>query len=164
MSKRFALLLLAVGLIAGCANPKTRGEFKTVVVDHPSLSLHGTHTSARRMNDVLLSVQRKWNECFAGVVETTRVQNGITAMKTRDTYRVDVEKPKETIAELTLLSTTTGAVVINGREGGNFAAALDVERVSPTKTKITWYSAALGWSDGWQRTKEWSDGKNTPCP
>jgi hypothetical protein len=50
-------------------------------------------------------------------------------------------------------------------EGGFYHRAVDIERVSPRTTKLTYYGPSLeSGKKAWTAIKQWSDGKPSACP
>lgn len=161
---RTALLVLTVALLGCVATPQTRDEFMQQVKEYPTLGLHETYTANRRFEDVVRTIEAKWQECYNVARTTTRTQGGMTTMRYRDTYHPRSEKVSNTLVHLTLQETSEGIVMLNKiPPGGLYVAALDLERLPANKTRLTWHSAKLGWRDGWERNKQWSEGKNVAC-
>ena len=161
---RDVLLLVTVISLAGCVGaPQTRDELKTTAVDHPSLSVVGSYTSNRRLENVAATLERKWQECYNVRRTTTRSEGGMTTMRYRDTYRPQSRKVNNSLVEMTLQMTTEGMVMVTKvPPGGEYIVALDLERLPGNKTKLTWYSVR-GWTSSWERNKQWSEGKDVPC-
>lgn len=160
---RSALLPVAI-LLTGCvAAPQTRDELKTVAAAHPSLSVVGSHTSNRRLEDVAAMLERKWQECYSVRRTTTREASSGARARYSDTYRPQLRKVSNALIEMTLQMTTEGMVMVTKvPEGGEYLVALDLERLPGNKTKLTWYSVR-GWTESWERNKRWSDGKDVAC-
>jgi hypothetical protein len=160
------LLFATVLALAGCVStPQTRDEFKLMVQDHPRLAMVGSHTANRRFEDVIGSLERKWQECYGLQRTMTRTQGGMTTMRVRDTFHPQLSKVSDSVAEMTLRMTTEGMIMLNKvPEGGEYIVALDIERVARNRTKLTWYSGSMGgWKEGWERNKQWSEGKDVAC-
>ncbi|HZW12566.1 MAG TPA: hypothetical protein VFF81_05160 [Noviherbaspirillum sp.] len=159
-----ALFLLTITLIGCVATPQTRDEFKQQIKEHPKLGLHEMYTANRRFEDVVRTIETKWQECYNVSRTTTRSQGGMTTMRYRDTYHPKSEKKNNSLVEMTLQETSEGIVMLNKiPPGGLYMAALDLERLPANKTRLTWYSPAWGWGDSWEKNKQWSDGKNIAC-
>jgi len=150
--------------LAGCVGaPQSRQELKTAAVEHPSLSVTGSYTSNRRLEDVAAALERKWKECYSVQRTTTRSQGGMTTMNYRDTYHPKSRRVSSSLVEMTLQMTTQGMIMMTKvPEGGEYIVALDLERVPGNKTRLTWHSV-MGWTSSWERNKQWSDGKDVPC-
>ena len=157
-------LLLAVVLLAGCvAAPQTRDELKTTAVAHPSLSVVGSYTSSRRLEDVAATLERKWQECYSVRRTTTRTTSYGAQASYSDTYKPQMRKVSNSLMEMTLQMTTQGMVMVTKvPPGGEYVVALDLERLAGNKTKLTWHSIR-GWDESWERNKRWSDGKDVAC-
>ena len=157
-------LLIGVISLAGCvAAPQTRDELKTTAVAHPSLSVVGSHTSNRRLEDVAATLERKWRECYSVRRTTTRTASSGAMAAYRDTYHPKSRRVSNSLIEMTLQMTTEGMTSLTKLPpGGEYLVALDLERAPGNKTKVTWYSIR-GWTDSWERNKQWSDGKDLAC-
>jgi hypothetical protein len=162
-----AILALAIAaLLAGCqTSVETRDDFKKGIQSHPSLTITGSHTSSRKFEDVVATLERKWKQCYGVQRTTTRTQGGTTTMNYKDTFHPRVRKVNSSLVEMTLQVTTEGMIMLSKvPEGGDYIVALDVERIAGNKTKLTWYSGSLGgWKAAWERNKQWSDGKDVAC-
>jgi len=161
------LSIIAAAFCIGCVTaPQSRDELKTTAKNHPSMSIAETHTANRRFEDVAVTLQSKWRECYSVQVTTARTtQSGMTTSRYRDSFHPRVRKVNNSLIEMTLQMTTEGMVMLSKvPEGGDYLVALDIVRLSGNKTRLDWYSPAWGWKDGWEATKQWGDGKNVPCP
>lgn len=162
---RGILLFVTAIFLAGCTTtPQTRDELKTTMKNHPKLGIADSYTANRRFDDVVATLDRKWKECYGIRRTTTRSEGGMTTMRYRDTYHPQSRKVNNSLVEMTLQMTTEGMVMLNKvPPGGEYIVALDLERLPGNKTKLTWYSAAWGWTKGWEKNKQWSDGKDVAC-
>ena len=156
-------IIIVISLFGCVSAPQTRAELKTTVVNHPSLSVVGSHTSNRRFEEVVAMLERKWQECYSVRRTTTRSEGGMTTMRYRDSYYPQSRKVNNSLVEMTLQMTTEGMIMVTKvPPGGDYMVALDLERLPGNKTKLSWYSA-MGWTDSWERNKKWSDGKDVAC-
>jgi hypothetical protein len=157
-------LLIVVISLAGCvAAPQTRDELKTTAVAHPSLSVVGAYTSNRRFEDVAASLERKWEECYSVRRSTTREASSGARATYTDTYHPQSRRVSNSMVEMTLQMSTKGMTNLTKLPpGGEYLVALDLERLPGNKTKLSWYSVR-GWTESWERNKQWSDGKNLAC-
>lgn len=164
-SRSAALLSITVLSMVGCvATPQTRDEFKQQVMDHPTFTIHDTYTANRRFEDVVRTLEGKWQECYNVSRTTTRSQGGLTTMRYQDTYHPKSEKINNSLVEMTIQETSKGITMLNKiPPGGLYMAALNLERLPSNKTKLTWYSGGLGWRKIWEMNKQWSDGKDIAC-
>ena len=81
----------------------------------------------------------------------------------RDTYHPQSRKINDSLVEMTLQLTTTGATALNKvPPGGDFAFTIDVERLAGNKTKLTWNGGPFQ-SSSWEKNKQWSEGKDIAC-
>ena len=160
---RFLLFPAVAIILTGCVtSPQTRDELKTTMKSYPSLSIADSYTSNRRFEDVVGTIDRKWQECYNVLKTTTRTDNGMT-MKLRDTYHPQARKINNSLVEMTIQTTTKGMTALNKTPaGGEYRVALDIERLPGNKTRLTWYSTN-GWAKSWERNKQWSDGKDVAC-
>jgi hypothetical protein len=160
-----ALLFITVVSLVGCAvTPQTRNEFKQQIMDYPTMGLHDTYTANRRFEDVVRTLDAKWQECYNISKTMTRTQGGLTTMRYRDTYHPKSQKINNSLVEMTLQETSQGITMLNKiPPGGLYVAALNLERLPANKTKLTWYSGAWGWRAIWEMNKQWSDGKDVAC-
>ena len=159
-------LLAAAAILAGCVtSPQNRDDFKKMIQGYPSLSVNATHTTSRRYEDVVATLERKWKECFAVQRTTQRTQGGMTTMRYTDTYHPRSRRVNNSLVEMTLQQTTQGMTMLNKvPEGGEYMVALDIERAPGNKAKLTWYSPSLGgWKSAWERSRDWSEGKDVAC-
>jgi hypothetical protein len=165
---RLALLLPAIALLWGCAagNPQTREEFRKRRLDGAPLSMVESYTANRRFEDVVNALKQKTDECFNVNVTTRRSQGGITTMNATDEYRTTVRVVGPNMAELTTQFQMKGQIVLQKvPEGGFYRRAVDIERISPRTTKLTYYGSSLdSGKKAWAAIKEWSDGKASACP
>jgi hypothetical protein len=161
-----SLFCIAAIILAGCATtPQTREEFKAWTKDHTTMGLYDTYAVSRRFEDVVASLQDKWQQCYNLNVTTTRASGGMTTSRYRDTFHPQSRKVSNALTEMTLQMTTQGMVMLNKiPEGGEYNVALDVQRTPQNKAKLTWYSYVPGgWRDAWELNKQWADGKDAPC-
>lgn len=145
--------------------PASRGEFKTLATNHQNWYLATSYTTNRRFEDVAVSMQRKWTECYFVERTTTRTQGGMTTSRYKDTFHPRVTKVSNALVEMTLQVSTEGMIMLNKiPEGGEYRVVLDLERLPGNKTKLSWYSPSIGgWQKAWERNKRWSDGKDIGC-
>ena len=160
---------LAMTVLSGCAMnyPQTREEFRQHVVASDSrFKFVDTYVAKRRFDDVVKSLKENVSQCFDQNVKTTRAQGGITTMNVTDEWRSTVRVVNKSRAEVTTQWTMKGAIV-PGKvpAGGLYMTAVDIERLTPSTTKLSYYgSTASGSKERWDLVKQWSDGKPTPCP
>jgi len=156
----FVILVFFIGCVA---NPLTREELKKTATEHPGLSVLGTYTTNRGFEQVVASLDRKWQECYNVNRTTTRTQGGMTASRYRDTYNPKSRKVNNSLVEMTIQMTTQGMVMLSKvPKGGEYIVALDIKRLPGNKARLMWYSRA-GWGESWERNKKWSEGKDVAC-
>lgn len=125
-----------------------------------------THISHRSFEQVVQSLRQKSKECFDTNVTTTRTQGGVRTMNIKDEFRTTVRVLSAGRAELTTQFTSKGIVYLQKvPDGGFYHRAVDIARVSPSKTKLTYYGSKFESSKlAWAAIKQWGDGKATACP
>ena len=161
---RFICLFFVMAILNGCAtSPQSRNELKATAQAHTKMMIYESYTTSHHFEDVISTLQRKWQECY-GISRTTSRHDGVVKAQYTDTFHTHFAKVNNSLFAMTLQMTTKGMTMLSKvPPGGDYIVALDVERVSANTTKLTWYSAAWGWKDAWERNKKWSDGKNVPC-
>jgi hypothetical protein len=166
--RKFAILSAVVAALGGCAgnNPQTRDEYRKTRLDGVPLNMVDTHVANRRFEDVVNALRQKTAECFNVNVTMRRTQNGVAVMNATDEYRTTIRVVGPNAAELTTQFTTKGQTMVQKMpEGGYYHRAVDIERVSPRTTKLTYYGPSLeSGKKAWSAMKEWSDGKLSACP
>jgi hypothetical protein len=165
---RKPILCLTV-ILAGCGatmNPQTRDEYRQAIASGAPLTMTDTYVAKRRFDDVVKSLKQKVDECLQVNVTMKRTEGGMTTMNTTDEYRTKVVAIDKNHAELTTQYTMKGAIVLQQvPPGGFFATAVDIERLTPATTKLTYYGGSTsGGKAKWDALKQWSDGKAVTCP
>jgi len=166
--KNTLLLLTVAAFLSGCAgaNPQTREEFRKSRLEGALLSFVETYVSQRPFDEVVKTLNQKVNECFQVNVTTKRTVGGIQTMNLTDEFRTTIRNVDKNHAELTTQFTMKGAIVMQQvPPGGFYQSAMDIERLTPTTTKLTFYGPTIGGGrDKWNALKQWSDGQSVPCP
>jgi hypothetical protein len=166
---RNAIVVALATVLSGCAMnyPQTREEFRQQIIAADSrFKFIDTYVAKRRIDDVVKSLQQNVVQCFDQNVTTTRASGGITTMNQSDEWRSTVRVVDRNRAEVTTQMAMKGAFV-PGKvpPGGLFMTAVDIERLTPSTTKLSYYgSTSSGSKERWDLIKQWSDGKQTPCP
>jgi hypothetical protein len=165
--RQLAILLLVA--LTGCAgnNPQTREEFRKTRLEGVPLNMVDSYVANRRFEDVVNALKQKTAECFNVDVTMRRTQGGITTMNTTDEYRTTIRLVGPNVAELTTQFQMTKGQIVTQKvpEGGFYHRAVDIERISPRTTKLTYYGPSLeSGKKAWAAVKQWSDGKASPCP
>lgn len=88
--------------------------------------------------------------------------NGLPAGGTRTVWNTSVRVVSPGRAELTSQYTMGGIVLAKVPEGGMFARAVDIERVSPAATRLSFYGVKD--KDVWDAIRSWADGGKVGCP
>lgn len=163
------IVALATAVLSGCSMhyPQTREEFRQGLVASDSrFKFVDTYVAKRRFDDVVKSLKQTVEQCFNQDVTTTRTQGGMTTMNQTDEWRTTVKVINRNRAEVTTQMTMKGAIVpVKVPPGGFYVTAVDIERLSPSTTKLSYYgSTTSGSKERWDLIKQWSDGKSTPCP
>jgi hypothetical protein len=160
------MLCLAALLLSGCVTtPQTRDEFKSWTKAHNTVAIYENHTINRPLENVAASLQKKWQQCYNLDVTTTRKSGGMTTSRYTDTFHPKFRRINGSQIEMTLQMTTEGMIMLNKTpEGGEYNVALDLERIGPGRTKLTWHSYTWGgWRDAWELNKKWGEGQGLPC-
>jgi hypothetical protein len=160
---------LATAVLSGCSMnyPQTREEFRQGLVSSDSrFKFVDTYVAKRRFEDVVKSLKENVEQCFNHDVTTTRTQGGMMTMNQTDEWRTTVKVIDRNRAEVTTQQTMKGAIVpVKVPPGGFYVTAVDIERLTPSTTKLSYYgTTSSGSKERWDLTKQWSDGKPTPCP
>lgn len=155
MRQRFVLSFLATAVLGGCAlpeGPQSRSDFVQEKKAGASLTAIDGHIAHRRFDQVVGVLQRKADECLN---LARRGPATHAALRMVGSGR----------AELTMQVAGRAAFLRRQPEGGAFHLAVDIERVSPSMTRLTYYGPGLetGQKD-WAAIKGWSDGEAAPCP
>lgn len=166
--KNTLLLLTVAAFLSGCAgaNPQTREDFRKSRLEGSPLSFVDTYVSQRPFDEVVKTLNQKVNECFQVNVTTKRSVGGIPTMNQTDEFRTTIRNVDKNHAELTTQFTMKGAIVMQQvPPGGFYQSAMDIERLTPTTTKLAFYGPTIGGGrDKWNALKQWSDGQSVPCP
>lgn len=166
-------LVLVVGvatILSGCAGsgatPQTRKEFVQANVRGIPFSMVDTHISKRSFEQVVSSIRQKAGQCFNTNVTTTRTEGGMKTMNIKDEFRTTVRVLSSSRAELTTQFTSKGIVYLQEiPKGGFYHRAVDIERVSASATKLTYYGSSFeSGKAAWSAIKQWGDGQATACP
>jgi hypothetical protein len=150
------LLVTATAVLAGCAlpmGPQSRSDFVQEKRAGALITGIDGHIAHRRFDQVVGVLQRKADECLN---LAKRGPGTHAALRMVGSGR----------AELTVQVAAQSAPFLRKLpDGGAYHLAVDIERVSPTMTRLTYYGPGLetGQKD-WTAIKEWSDGEATPCP
>lgn len=168
MGRLWGWLLISMALW-GCAagNPQTRAQFvKDRQAGGVPFNMMDSYVVNRRFEDVVKSLQQKVGECLNVDVTMTRTQGGVRTMNARDEYRTSLHVLNRDRAEMTTQFHMKNQIVVQKvPEGGFYSRAVDIERASPRTTKVTYYGSSFASAKTvWAAIKEWSDGKNSPCP
>jgi len=146
--RKLILISFAV-VLCGCSSyPQTREEFRKSILGGSGFSYTDTYTSTRRFDDVVRTLKQKTDECLQANVTTTRTQGGMNTMNQTDEYRTTVRIVDKSHAELTSQIAMKGAILTEKMpSGGYYKAAMDIQALSATRTKLTYYG-----DDGVART------------
>lgn len=163
-------VVLAAAVLSSCSSmqyPQTREEFRQgLLTSDSSYKLVDSYVAKRRFDDVVKSLQQRVQACFDQDVTTRRTQGGMTTMNQTDEWRTTFRVVDRNRAEMTTQMTMKGAIVpVKVPPGGFFVTAVDVERLTASTTKLSYYgSTTSGSKERWDLVRQWSDGKPTPCP
>lgn len=166
--QKLTVSLSFVVILAGCAgaNPQSREEFRSTRQAGSPFSFTDTHTAKRPLDEVVDTLRKKVDECLQVNVTTRRSQGGITMMNQTDEYRTVIRSVDKNRAELTTQFYMKGAIVMQQvPAGGFYDTVMDIERLTPTTTKLSYYGSSFAGSKAkWNAFKQWSDGQLVPCP
>jgi hypothetical protein len=165
-----SIVALAAAVLSGCSStqyPQTREEFRQSLVSSDTrFKFVDTYVVKRRFEDVVTSLKQNVPQCFNQDVTTTRTQDGMTTMNQTDEWRTTVKVIDRNRAEVTTQQIMKGAIVpVKVPPGGFYVNAVDIERLTPSTTKLSFYgTTSSGSKERWDLIRQWSDGKSTPCP
>lgn len=158
----------SIALLAGCAsmNPQTRDEFLKMTTSGAPFAMQDSYVAKGRFDDVVAVLKKRSGDCFNIDSSMERTSGGITTMKIRDEFRTSVKVVSTGKAELTTQYTTKGAITPQTvPPGGFYHRAIDIEKVSATSTRLTYYGSSFQVSkDVWKAVKDWSEGRSAECP
>lgn len=162
---RSAVFLVAVGVLSGCAQmPQTRPEFQQLVRSGASLSKTDSHVTKRSLEEVVRSLEPRLTDCFDYNVTWRQAAGVATVGASREQWRSSVRPVDRNRVEVTVQRTVGGAVQ-KQPEGGIYVMAVDLDRIDPSTTKLTFYGSSTGFgTTSWDSLKRWSEGKAGPCP
>lgn len=164
--RRVLALPLPLLLAACVTTPRSREGLKAASVKSPRMMIADSYMARRSLDAVAAALERKWRECCEVSVTTTHANKaGMTTSRHRDTLHPKFRRVGNARVEMTLRMTTPGMIALNKvPAGGEYMVALDLERIAPNQTKLSWHSPRIGWKDSGERNKQWADGKDAPCP
>jgi len=143
--------------------PQTRGEFKDLAANHPTWYIAEKYLAKRSFDDVVRTMDNKWQACYNASKTTTRNSGGMTTSQYSDEYHPKTKKVNNSLVEMTIQMTTKGMVMLDKTPpGGYYHVALDIKRAPDGKAALTWYSANA-WKEEWTKNKQWAEGKNVSC-
>ena len=156
------ILLGVCGCVSFPPMPQNPDEFKEGVS-----TIKKGHVSSIEVNrsyeQVTSDLQKHAESCFNFTSTWTRVSGGVT----RGGYKLDYNA--KFIPVSTTRSRFTIQEVYRGTrigpkmpEGGFYKVLAEMEKVSSTKTKVSFYS--FGWLETVDVLKDWAEGGNTACP
>lgn len=167
--RRLVLISGIAAVLYGCAGltlSQTREEFVQRKLNGEPFSMVDTYVTKRRFEDVVKTLSQKTTECFNVNVTTRRTEGGMTTMNLKDEYRTTVRIVNPKRAEMTTQHTTKGMVSLQKvPEGGSYHRAVDIEKLTSSSTKLTYYGPSLdSGKKAWAAIRQWSDGQPSPCP
>ena len=157
---------LALVTLSACVTvAQTREEFRTRVAAGQALSTTDAYVAKRGFEQVTKVLSQMSERCLNYQVTQSRSEGGMTTSSSTTAFVASFRVVSNNHAELTIrripkskLSFAPGAP-----EGGLYYVAVDVDRLSPTSTKLTYYGPS-GWNKGYGAIKSWSDGQPSGCP
>lgn len=170
MKKTALSVLLAAAALAGCSNVKTgtwysREEFVTYNKEGRMMSMTDTYVANRKFDQVVAVLKQKSADCLDTDSVMSRTSGGIQTMRVTDHYRTTVQVVAPGRAELTTQYTSTGMTYLQKvPDGGFYHRAVDIERLTPTTTRLTYYGSSFsGSKETWAKMKKWTDGQSDSC-
>jgi hypothetical protein len=170
MQKTALSVLFVATALAGCANVKTgtwysREEFVTYSKEGRMMSMTDTYVANRKFEQVVAVLKQKSADCLDSDSVMSRRSGGIQTMRVTDHFRTTVRVVAPGRAELTTQYTSSGITYLQKiPDGGFYHRAVDVERLTPTTTKLTFYGSSFSESKStWAAMKKWSDGQSDAC-
>lgn len=162
---RFAIVLVAASVLSGCVQmPQTRPEFQQLVRSGASRSKMESHVTKRSLDDVVRSLEPRLTDCFDYSVTWRQTAGGATVGASREQWRSSVRPVDRNRVEVTIQRMVGGAMQ-KQPEGGIYVMAVDLDRIDPATTKLTFYGSSTDFgSSSWDSLKRWSEGKTGPCP
>ena len=165
----FAALGCVIFAIAGCSGtlaPQSRAEYVARIKEGGMLVRTDSHVAGRSFEQVVGALRQKVEECLQSDTHVVR-SGGIGSMNVTHHSRTQLQVVGTGRAELTTQFTSTGSItyVQQVPPGGFYERAVDIERVSPTTTRLTYYGPSTDSSmSTWAAIRDWSDGRAAGCP
>lgn len=164
--------LFVVTTLAGCANVKSgtwysREEFVAYNKEGGLMAMTDTYVANRKFDQVVTALKQRSADCLDTDSTMARRSGGIQTMRVTDHFRTAVRVVAPGRAELTTQFTSDGITYLQKvPEGGFYHRAVDIERLTPTTTKVTYYGSSFsGSKETWAMMKKWSDGQALEaCP
>lgn len=160
---------LAALLLAGCGAtlaPQTRPEYVAKIKEGGAFLAVDSHVANRSIEQVVATLRQKSQECLTGESQLRRSSGGMTTMQLTNQYSTVVRTIDSGRAELTTQFNAKGSAYVQQvPQGGFYERAVDIERLSPTTTKLTYYGTNFSSAmKVWSALKDWSDGRMSACP
>jgi hypothetical protein len=167
--QKIILGLAVAAFLGGCTTvgaPQTRAQFVQDISGGVVFTMTESYVAKRRFDDVVSALRQRAPECFETSSTMTRRSGGITTMNVRDDYHTSVKTVSATRAELTIQFTSKGITYVQKvPEGGFYHMAVDVERLTPSTTRLTYYGPSFDSSkNNWKAIQQWSEGQAAACP
>ena len=86
--------------------PQTRGEFKSLAANHPTWYIAEKYLAKRSFDDVVRTMDSKWQACYNASKTTTRKSGGMTTSQYSDEYHPKTKKVSNSLVEMTIQMTT----------------------------------------------------------
>jgi hypothetical protein len=166
--RKLTFVISCAIVLSGCSSyPQTRDDFRKSIRSGAGYSYTDSYVAKRPFDDVVRTLKQKVDQCFQANVTTTRTTaGGMTTMRQTDEYRAVIRVIDKNHAEFTSQVAMKGAILLEKMpEGGYYKAAMDIQRISPTTSKLTYYGDSLEGSKAvWAALRKWSDGVLVACP
>lgn len=150
--------------LAGCAAaPQTRQEYISAVASSDSTrAMKDTYVARRSFDQVVATVKQKADECLTFTRTHLMKTGGMTTGAMRSDVHTTVRVVSPGHAELSYQYTLSGMVVGKAPEGGYYHLVVDIDRVTPSSTRLSYYGVKD--KDSWEAIRTWSEGRSADCP
>lgn len=165
--RSYLIIFSLSAIFTGCTNmyPNTREEFIQGYKNPGMFALKDTYVAKAPFDTVVNTLKQKADECFNIQVKTSTTRSGGTTTHVNDYYTSTVRVINANRAEWTSQHNSSVYIQSTMPKGGVYMRAIDIERISPGTTKLTYYGNNLeAGKRTWETFKLWSDGKVSICP
>ena len=163
-NKRFmlAFLFFIVGIYS-CKVPQTRAEFVSMIKEGGTLARVESKTVKKSFSEVYNRLKSRANKCFNIQVVST-VRQGYSTSSSTSIYKSTSKRLSGSKGEITVRVNFIPKPLGNMPKGGMYKYAIDIKKLSGSKTKVTIYGPSMGSDDFFAAVTKWSKGKTVGCP